>query len=362
LHPSGRRRFALRYRFEGKSRKVTLAAGLSLAAARKLAADAALDLDRGIDPREARRDAKRKAAEARANTLAAVCAEYIKRDAKLRTIADRERLLRKHVLPTFGERPIGSIKRGEIVRLLDKVEDASGPRTADITLSVLHRVCNWHAVRDETFVPPFVRGMRRKSAAESARDRTLSDDELRKVWRAAGAAGVFGYLVKFLLLTAARRMEAAAMTWDEVANGLWSLPSSRNKTKQELVRPLSAAAIAVLGAQPRIADCAYVFSLTGRRSFATFNESKTKFDAVTGVIGWTLHDLRRTARSLLSRAGISADIAERCLGHVIGGVRGTYDRHRYLDEMLHAYEALARQIEMIVDPPADVVVALRKRV
>src|SRR5262245_52671530 len=86
LQPSGRRRFVLRYRFDGVSRKVTLQAGLSLAAARRTAADAALDLERGIDPREHRKDAKRKAAEAKANTLAAVCAEYLQRDAKLRTI------------------------------------------------------------------------------------------------------------------------------------------------------------------------------------------------------------------------------------------------------------------------------------
>ena len=81
--------------------------------------------------------------------------------------------------------------------------------------------------------------------------------------------------------------------------------------------------------------------------------------AQCGVSGWTIHDLRRTARSLLSRAGVNADVAERCLGHVVGGVRGVYDRHQYQAEMLHAYEALAALIERIVDPPSGVVVPLR---
>ena len=82
------------------------------------------------------------------------------------------------------------------------------------------------------------------------------------------------------------------------------------------------------------------------------------FAAACGVTDWTLHDLRRTARSLLSRAGISPDIAEMCLGHVLTGVRGTYDRHAYHEEKKHAFEALAAQIARIVDPQ-DNVVAMR---
>jgi integrase len=82
---------------------------------------------------------------------------------------------------------------------------------------------------------------------------------------------------------------------------------------------------------------------------------KRTFDRASGVGGWTLHDLRRTARSLMSRAGVPSDHAERCLGHVIGGVRGVYDRHRYLEEMALAYEKLAQQIERIVNPQENVV-------
>jgi integrase len=75
---------------------------------------------------------------------------------------------------------------------------------------------------------------------------------------------------------------------------------------------------------------------------------------------WTLHDLRRTARSLMSRAGVNPDIAERCLGHVIGGVRGVYDRHKFVEEMRHAFEALATQIERIVHPVENVVASIFK--
>ena len=74
--------------------------------------------------------------------------------------------------------------------------------------------------------------------------------------------------------------------------------------------------------------------------------------------GWTLHDLRRTARSLMSRAGVSADVAERCLGHVISGVRGTYDRHAYFDEKKRAFEGLAALVERIINPPVANVIPL----
>ena len=71
--------------------------------------------------------------------------------------------------------------------------------------------------------------------------------------------------------------------------------------------------------------------------------------------GWVLHDLRRSARSLMSRAGVSADIAERVLGHVISGVRRTYDRFEYLDEKRDALERLAGLIDRILHPDEAVV-------
>jgi len=359
LQPTGRRRFALRYRFDGKPRKVTLAAGLSLATARKAAADAALELDRGIDPREARKAAKAKAAAAAADTVQAICEKYLAREGdKLRTRRRRERVLARYIYPALGDRPIGAVRRGEIIHLLDQIEDKSGTRSADVALMALRRVFNWWAIRDETFTPPIVRGMGRHSTTAHARSRILDDDELRRVWKAAESAGVFGAFLQFLLLTGARRGEVDAMTHGEIAAGVWTLPASRNKTGQELARPLSRAALAIIERQPRIADVPFIFT-TGKRPLRGVWRMKASLDEATGVTGWIMHDLRRTARSLLSRCGVSDNVAERCLGHVIGGVRGIYDRHRYQAEMLSAYEALAAQIERIVHPQANVV-ALRK--
>jgi integrase len=295
------------------------------------------------------------------NTLKAICEEYIKGEAKsLRTAQWREQILKRLVYPELGAKQIDSIKRSDIVRFLDKIENENGATMAHQTLAAVRKVMNWHASRSDDFRSPIVRGMDRVKQKERARERTLTDDELRAVWRAAQAStGPFGRLVRFILLTAARRMEAAAMTWGEV-NGEWTLPASRNITKVELRRPLSAEARAVLPTQ--VDGCGYVFTSDGRNPISAFSTLKLALDKAIledlrkqdreakPLPNWTLHDLRRTARSLMSRAGVRADHAERCLGRVMPGVRPVYDPYEYLEEKRDAFNKLAAAIKDIVHP------------
>jgi integrase len=357
IQPSGRRGFAVRYRFNGVPKKLTLPAGVTLAQARKLAADAVYEVARGHDPSVAKKATQARVADAAANTVEAVCREYLRREGgKLRTGRDRELVLGRLVYPILGNRPVDAVTRIDVTRLLDRIEDDSGPRMADLTLAFLRRIFNWHATRTDRFSSPIIRGMARVNAKEHARSRILNDDELRAVWKAADEGdGPFPALIKFLLLTAARRNEAMRLQWNEISGADWILPAIRNKTKQELVRPLSAAAQAVLAAQPQIVGCSCVFTSNGRTPIGTGAWFKKRFDKACGVTGWTLHDLRRTARSLMSRAGVNADHAERALGHVIGGIRQTYDRYEFYPEKRHAFEALAALIQRIVDPQSNVV-------
>jgi integrase len=227
---------------------------------------------------------------------------------------------------------------------------------ADRLLAYIRRVLNWHASRSDDYVSPIVRGMARN--ASSPRQRILTDDEIRAIWTASGACPeAYHALVKFLLLTGARRAEAAEMSQEELKDGVWVLPGARNKTGLDLARPLSAAALAVIPP----AEGRFAFSTTGGAvPIGNFSNHKPRLDAASGVTGWTVHDYRRTARSLMSRAGVPTDHAERCLGHVIGGVRGVYDCWEYLPEKQRAFESLAALVECIVDPQATVV-ALRGR-
>ena len=197
-----------------------------------------------------------------------------------------------------------------------------------------------------------MKGMARTKPKERARQRALTDDELRAVWEAAEASDhVFGRLVQFVLLTAARRNEAARMTQVELSGGDWTIPAARHKSKLDFLLPLSAKALAVLDNIPLIgrnADRWFEFTTDGKRALGGFSKFKRDFDKRCGVTGWRVHDLRRTARTLMSRAGVAPDHAERCLGHVIGGVRETYDRWQYYDEKKQAFEALATQIKKIL--------------
>jgi integrase len=351
---NGAKSFVLVGRFPGSSnptaRVIAKYGAMGLDDVRATARKWLGQLAAGVDPAHAAQATAR-------DTLRAICEEYQSREgSRLRSASHRQATLERLVYPVLGSVPIASLRRTDVVRLLDQVEDQRGRVMANRTLGILGRIFNWHASRSDEFRSPIVRGMSR--GEEQARDRVLTDDELRAVWAKSGNAKsgvepVSGAFIRFLLLTGARRNEAAKIEWSEIAGGDWTLPASRNKTGVELVRPLSRAARAVLAQLPRNGD--WVFTRTGRRPLNNFAELKAEIDCASGTSGWTLHDLRRTARSLMSRVGVPSDHAERCLGHVVGGVRGVYDRHQYLDEMLIAYEKLAGLIDRIVDPQANVV-------
>jgi integrase len=349
---AGHRSFVYQYRAGHRSRRMTFPLALGLEKARKEAKKALGGVAAGGDPLQERRK-KEALAE---NTLQSICEEYLRRDGKrLRSRGQIEQTLNRLVYPKLGKRQIDDIRRSDIVRLLDKIEDEHGAGMATNTLAHVRKIMNWHATRTDNFRSPIVRGMARTKPKERARDRILTDDELRAVWKAAKAStGPFGYLVRFILLTTTRRNEAARMADNELSGEDWIIPAARYKTKLDHVIPLSQAARDLLAAVPRIKGVAYVFT-TGSEPISGFSKFKEDFDEECGVTGWTLHDLRRTGRSLMSRAGIDADHAERCLGHVIGGVRGTYDRHAYYDEKKQAFEALAAQIDRILNPQDNVI-------
>jgi integrase len=308
------------------------------------------DIVKGADPRPQR---TRRVAEGTAKSVATMLDQYvgrIRKDKTHRSVDTIESVFRRLVKPAIGKLALHDVTRSHIADLLDTIADRNGPVMSDRALAYTRMAFMWAATRDDKLTLPFIAGMGRTKPKERARTRVLTDDELRAIWKAADTINApFAGLIRFLLLTAARRREAERLPWAEIDGTIWTLAAGRNKTKGELVRPLSAAAMAILAAQPRAG--AFVFSLDGKRAIAGTKEFKEQLDVAAGVTGWTLHDLRRTARTLLSRAGVPSDHAERCLGHAIAGVRATYDRHTFQAEMLAAYEALAGQIKLILNPP-----------
>ena len=265
--------------------------------------------------------------------------------------------------------------------MLDEIEDENGPVMADRTLAHVRKAFNWQAARDDTFVPPIVRGMSRaRPAAERARKRILDDQEIRDLWKALDTANVpmcYPAYMRTLLLTAQRREEVSRMEWTEIEDGTWIIPAERGDeqghktgdTTGDKIVPLTPAVLDLLGKPQRKG---YVFTTTsGSKPFSGFSKAKAALDGAIADMRtngkrkpmppWVLHDLRRTARSLMSRAGVTADIGERVVGHIIPGVRAVYDRHEFIDEKKDALERLAGLVAQILNPPADNIVALSRR-
>jgi integrase len=376
VRPSGAKSYVVKYSAgSGRgapTRRMTVAqvGKVTPEQARDLAKKVLGSVAHGADPVIDQRKAKAATVAAVENTLKSIVHNYLAREGNaLRTVGARRAIFERLVFPVLGARQINEIKRSEINSLLDTIEDERGAPMATQALAHLRRVMNWHATRSDDFRTPIVRGMAR--GTPNKRDRVLTEEELRAFWRASEQWGhPFARMLQFILLTATRRDEAADMQWAEVDGASWSIPAARYKTGIDFELPLSRAALDVLGATKA---AGHVFTTNGTLGIGGFSKFKAAFDrrmlaelrATAAERGddpekvtlprWTIHDLRRTARSLMTRAGIAPDHAERALGHVIAGVRAVYDRHDYHAEKREAFEALAAQVERILNPAPNVV-------
>ena len=297
-------------------------------------------------------------------SVAAVAENWLRRHVeknKHRTAGEMRRQVDKYILPFWRDRIFVEIKRADITALLDSIEDTHGPAMADAILTTLRSIAGWVQRRHDDYIPPFVRGMRRVPKEVHDRSRMLTDDEIRRVWEAAGEMGPFGAFVKLLLLTAQRRDKVASLRWDDVdAKGVWTIRTEEREKGNPGRLQLPKLALDIIEAQPRFVGNPYVFAGRDGHALRRNSDAKIKLDAKCGIDDWRLHDLRRTARSLMSRAGVLSEHAERVLGHAIDGVEGIYNRHSYDAEKAHALRDLAALVQRIVNPPASNVVSLEQ--
>ena len=276
---------------------------------------------------------------------------------KLRSKPEIVRNLSKYIYPKLGNEKFVSIKRSQVSDLLDFIADNHGRTQADAALSIIRTICKWYAPNSDHFINPIVEGMERdtRDANDKARRRILSDDEIRAVWAAVDERGPFGAVLKLCLLTAQRREKVGCMVWSHIKDGTWTVPQGHREKGTGGALKLPTMALQIIERQPRIEGNPYVFASGENTHFNSWSLAKWKLDAELKQVlpemePWVVHDLRRTARSLMSRAGVRPDVAERTLGHVIGGVEGIYDRHSYDAEKAEALQRLANLIGTILDP------------
>jgi integrase len=377
VQPSGVKSWAVRYRYGGKPRKLTLGSlpGLTLSEARVKAAAALAEVHRGTDPiqtaQAAKRLAKQQAIAQSGNSverLAGLYLEHAQQKMRPNSFSAVERTFRNEALPRWRGRLAGDIGKADVKELLRDIH-RTRPIASNRTQAILSGFFSWLVNEDYLLGSPMV-GIKRL-AQENVRERCLSDDEIRRFWAATEMLpAAYRDIYRLLLLSAARRQEVAEMRWAEldVANKVWTLPAARSKTKVPHLLPLGQTAWDIIAAQPRQSD--YVWG-RARRGFSVIkpilDEHMHKLKQERGCDrsippdeGWVTHDLRRTARSLLSRGHVPSDVAELMLGHLLPGMRRRYDRHLFHHEKAEGFAALEREIDLILHPLAADVVPFRR--
>jgi integrase len=267
------------------------------------------------------------------------------------------------IVAKWADRKISEIRKADIIEVLEKIVD-DAPYAANRTLAALRTLFNWAMGRDLIALSPCA-GVK-PPAVEKARDRVLSDNELKAVWKAAAEIErPFGPIVQLLILTGQRRTEVGGMTWDELDldKKLWTLPRGRVKNDTGHEVPLSALALEIVSKVHRVKGCQFLFSTTGETPVSGYSKAKGALDEKTGLTDWRLHDLRRTTASGMARLGIALPVIEKVLNHSSGsfaGIVGVYQRHSFAEEKRAALDAWGRFVtSLIQDEPDDNVVRLR---
>jgi integrase len=312
VQPSGVRSWAVRYRLHGKSHKFTIGPypAFDLVAAREAAREALQLVARGTDPGKARDDRRR--ADAAEDTFEKVARQWIEKvqRPKKRTWDEAARLIgfrpdpdgklvtiKGSPVDRLGDRKLSEIRRRDLLPVLEDIADRA-PYVANRTQAYLSSMFAWAQSRDLIEANP-VTGI--EMQPEDSRDRVLTDDEIRRVWQAAGEVPghIFGPLTKLLILTGARREEIGGLRWSEIEADRIELAGDRTKNGKPHIIPLSQPALDIT--QGLRKGSPFVFTLTGKAPVTGYSRVKDKLDDLSGVTGWRLHDLRRTLATNLRR-------------------------------------------------------------
>ena len=389
LQPSGHRSFALRFRRpDGRPAKMALGpfdpttesdgdpvigAPLTLAGARRLAADLNRERARGKDivaDRKAEKSRMRLQHQERAaNTFSQCARDFIEGHAKKRrTGNDTARVLGylpdgsvipRSLADLWAHKPIASIDGHVVYNTVEEARQRGIPGWAVKTdgpseararhvHAALSSMFGWLHRHRRVESNPCI-GVHRPDGPQS-RDRVLTDAEIQKFWQACSSVGEpFGSIFRLLLLTGCRLNEVAGMGRSELSNGTWTIPGARTKNGRTHVVPLSPEMQGILDAAIRVSDCPFVFTWTGKTAVSGWSKSKKRLDAAMGDIApWRLHDLRRTCATGMAEIGIAPHIVEACLNHISGaraGVAGVYNRAAYAAEKKSALERWADHVE-----------------
>jgi integrase len=367
VEPTGTKSWAHRYRRHGVPKKDTLGrageGGLALAAARHAVAAARHRLGQGATPAAAHRAPATAVGHTTGDSVEAAIASFLDlhayRKTRLNSAKATEYSFNRFVLPAWRGRRVNEISRRDVIDLVERVA-VETPYAANRLLAALSKFFNWLCARDVIPMSPAA-GVERPHR-EIPRQRTLTDAELRALWRACEGEGAFGAAVRLMILTGSRRNEASGMRWTEIdeKRQLWLLPAGRAKNHRSHIIPISSQAWALLQSLPQINGSDFVFTADGRGPVVGWAKVKARISHKAGLDAksWRLHDARRSCASGMQRLGVPVPVVEKALNHASGIFRGivaVYQTHDYADDVRIAFQKWGDHVERLAGKPAKVV-------
>ena len=364
INANGSISFVLRYQCGGPERVMSIGEypTWSLTAARAQATGYRRQIDSGEDVLEQRRNARAE------STVADVVEKFVaaKRRANLKSADDIEATLRRHLLPDHGRKWMRSLRRRDVISLVEHVAE-DRPRTGAMLLSYIKQLVAFAEDREIIEANPVATLRAEKvspALAPRRRARVLDPAELSTFWQNAETCGLHrltALALKLILTTGQRPGEVAGIRWTEIEGQIWTIPAARRKTGIAHTVPLTDTALAILDAareeserlaKRRKAESAgFVFeSWPGRPvTVAALSRAVARYAPALGSTEcdqgrWRPHDLRRTCRTGLAAAGVSETVAEATVGHTRKGIAAVYDLHRYDAEKRQALEAWERRL------------------
>lgn len=390
---AGGRAFILQYYVDGKQRRKTIGdyPTWTLEAARIEARNLVQGIAMGADPLEEKR---RRRAEP---LMKEVALDWLEKHASgLRSASTIQALVKKDLIPAIGDLKVSDVRRRDVIDLVE-AKAGTAPRSAAQLLIYVRKILTYAADREYIPANPaadlkpnsiHVAG-KKKPLAPTVRKRVLDPEEIRAFWRNVERADFYkltALALKLVLVTGQRPGEVTGMHESEINGRWWTIPASRRGKTETTQRVYLTDTAMTLLSQARDE----IHRLARRRNepwaghlFEARPGQPITNHAVARAVSrnreilgngddeiwghWTPHDLRRTMRTGLSACRVRPDIAEIAIGHVIGGIRATYDQHDYSDEIRAAQEAWDRRLMAIIegrDPDAlggDNVVLLEAR-
>jgi integrase len=351
--------YIVQYRFQKATQRESLGdvRRLTLEEARKVARQYFAKIELGIDPRQEKKKAEEGAAAERL-TFKVVADLYLKaRETKMRlSTYNAAKAYFEIKWAVLHRRPIGGIDRKTVAEQLRRIIDEHGQTSAARARSNLSALFTWAMKEGLVNANPVV-GTNNPIEGKQGRDRVLTDAEIRTVWRHC-IEDDFGRIVRLLLLTACRRDEIGRLRWGEVDlnAGKLLLPAERTKPGRALELPLTPTARAILQSAPRRLGRDFVFGMKGGGfgawSWCTLAlRGRITAAEACALPHFTLHDLRRTVRTGMSKLGVKPHVAELVLNHVAhrSGVVGIYDHHDYQPEIADALAKWEQHLLSIVN-------------